>query len=128
MNTLKKSPASARGNVTTSQSVLPRSMFRLDDVRRFAAELEVQFEPSLIEWRVMNISEDESRGQIAPYADPRAYTDRLNEIFTPAGWTRRYTVATSANFERSEDKNLVAKVFLTCDLTIHGVGSHAATG
>jgi hypothetical protein len=103
-------------------------MFRLDDVRRFAAELEVPFSASLIEWRIMNISEDGGRGQIAPYADPRAYTDRLNEIFTSAGWTRRYTVATSANFERSEDKKLVAKVFVTCDLTIHGMGSHSATG
>jgi hypothetical protein len=23
-----------------------------------------------------------------PYADSRAYTDRLNALFTPQGWTR----------------------------------------
>jgi hypothetical protein len=43
-------------------------------------------------------------------------------------WTRKYTITTSANFERSEDKKLVAKVFVTCDLIIHGMGAHSATG
>jgi hypothetical protein len=129
MQTLKKNPASVKSNrAYASSSVLPRSMFSLEDVRRYVAELEVPFSPSLIEWRVMTLSEDGNRGQIVPYADQRAYTDRLNEIFTPAGWTRRYTVTTSASFERAEDKKLVAKVFVTCDLTIHGIGSHAATG
>src|SRR5580765_2016537 len=127
MDPLKKAPASVKSSHAV-QSTLPRSLFSLEDVRRFVQELEVPFSPSVIEWRVMNISDDGTRGQIAPYADPRAYTDRLNEIFTPAGWTRRYTVTTSANFERSEDKKIVAKVFVTCELTIHGIGSHSATG
>jgi hypothetical protein len=63
-----------------------------------------------------------------PYADQRAYTDRLNALFTPAGWTRKYTIHTSANFERSKDQKIVAKVLVTCELTIFGIGSHSATG
>jgi hypothetical protein len=63
-----------------------------------------------------------------PYADQRAYTDRLNALVTPAGWTRRYTIHTSANFERSKDQKIVAKVLVTCELTIFGLGSHSATG
>ena len=63
-----------------------------------------------------------------PYADQRAYTDRLNTLVTPAGWTRRYTIHTSANFERSKDQKIVAKVMVTCELTIFGLGSHSATG
>lgn len=63
-----------------------------------------------------------------PYADQRAYTDRLNALFTPAGWTRRYSIYTSANFERSKDQKIVAKVLVTCELTIFGIGSHSATG
>jgi hypothetical protein len=113
---------------TAAEAVLPRSMFSLEGVRRFVRELEMPFPCSSVEWRVMNISDDQTRGQLAAYADPRAYTDRLNEIFTPAGWTRRYTVTTSANFERTEDEKLIAKVFVICDLTIHGIGSHSATG
>jgi hypothetical protein len=36
------------------------------------------------------------------YAEPRAYTDRPNELFTPSGWTRDYTVQLVQNFERKE--------------------------
>jgi hypothetical protein len=68
------------------------------------------------------------RGQVVPYADQRAYTDRLNALFTPAGWTRRYTIHTSANFERSKDQKIVAKVMVTCEVTVFGLGSHSATG
>jgi hypothetical protein len=68
------------------------------------------------------------RGQVIPYANQRAYTDRLNALLTPAGWTRRYTIHTSANFERSKDQKIVAKVLVTCELTLFGLGSHSATG
>ena len=99
-----------------------------EEIKRLIQELEVPFEPSTIEWRVTNTSHDKSRGQLIPYAGQRAYTDRLNTLFTPAGWTRRYTIHTSANFERSKDKSIVAKVLVTCELTIFGLGSHSATG
>jgi len=94
------------------------------------ALLEVPFDPSVIEWRVTNTSKGNghSRGQVIPYADQRAYTDRLNAVFTPAGWTRKYTVHTSANFQRERDQKTTAKVFVTCDVTIFGIGSHSATG
>jgi hypothetical protein len=94
------------------------------------AELEIPFEPSLIEWRSMKTCRDRGtlRGLFLPYADQRAYTDRLNGLFTPAGWTRNYSVHSSGNFERSRDRKVVAKVFVTCQLTIFGLGSHAATG
>jgi hypothetical protein len=100
-----------------------------EEIRRLTTELEVPFEPTVIEWRVTNTSKNGSpRGQVIPYADQRAYTDRLNAVFTPAGWTREYTVHTSANFERSKDKKIVAKVLVTCKLTIFRLGSHSATG
>jgi hypothetical protein len=81
--------------------------------RRAGSVLEV----AQIEWRVMNTTKNGQpiRGQIVPYADQRAYTDRLNALFTPAGWTRKYTIHTSANFERSKDQKIVAKVMVTCE-------------
>lgn len=99
-------------------------------VKQIVAALEVPFDPSQIEWRVMNTSKvgQPSRGQVVPYADQRAYTDRLNTLLTPAGWTRRYSVHTTASFERSKDQKIVAKVLVTCELTILGLGSHSATG
>ena len=66
------------------------------------------------------------RGQVISYADSRAYTDRLNSFFTPAGRTRKYIVHT--NFQRSTDQKTVAKIFVTCEPTIFGLGSHSARG
>src|ERR1051326_1276955 len=103
--------------------------FTPEEVKAFVSRLEVPFEPAVINWRVTNTSKNgKLRGMVIPYADQRAYTDRLNELFTPAGWTRRYAVHNSANFERDNDKKIVAKVFVTCELTVFGVGSHSATG
>ncbi len=101
-----------------------------DKVKELIAALEVPFDASQIEWRVMNTTKNGQpiRGQVVPYADQRAYTDRLNTLVTPAGWTRKYTIHTSANFERSKDQKIVAKVLVTCELTIFGLGSHSATG
>jgi hypothetical protein len=65
--------------------------FTTDQIKELIAELEVPFDPTVIEWRVTNTTKSgKLRGQVIPYADPRAYADRLNSLFTPAGWTRKY--------------------------------------
>lgn len=99
-------------------------------IQELLAALEMPFDASQIEWRVMNTTKNGQpiRGQVVPYADQRAYTDRLNDLFTPGGWTRKYAIHTSANFEPSKDQKIVAKVLVTCELTIFGLGSHSATG
>ena len=103
-----------------SSSTAPQ--FSVDQIKQLIAELEVPFDPAVIEWRVTNTTKSgKLRGQVIPYADPRAYTDRLNSLFTPAGWTRKYAVHTRANFQLSRDQQTVAKVFVTCELTIFGV-------
>lgn len=104
--------------------------FDVKRARELVAALEVPFDQSQIDWRVMNTTKNQqpARGQVVPYADQRAYTDRLNALFTPAGWTRKYAIHTSANFERSKDQKIAAKVLVTCELTIFGLGSHSATG
>ena len=101
-----------------------------EKVKELVAALEVPFDAYQIEWRVTNTTKNGQppRGQVVPYADQRAYTDRLNALFTPAGWTRKYTIHTSANFERSKDQKIVAKVVVTCEVTVFGLGSHSATG
>ena len=125
--------AFANGAEAGAAAVLLRSSdgsnrFSHEEIKRYTAELEVPFDRCVIEWRVTNTSHDKRRGQVIPYADQRAYTDRLNTLFTPAGWTRKYTIHTSANFERSKDQKIVAKVLVACELTIFGLGSHSATG
>jgi hypothetical protein len=120
-------PASGPPPVVLTPGVLQVPAER---VKELVAALEVPFDPSQIEWRVMNTTKNQqpARGQVVPYADQRAYTDRLNALFTPAGWTRKYTIHTSANFERSTDQKIAAKVLVTCELSIFGLGLHSATG
>ena len=128
----------ADGSAGTDHPSAPPAMtstpglFNPDRIKQFVALLEVPFDPLVIEWRVTNTSKGKVngnlRGQVIPYADQRAYTDRLNALFSPAGWTRKYSVHTSANFQRDSDQRTTAKVFVTCDLTIFGLGSHSATG
>jgi hypothetical protein len=100
------------------------------DVKKVLAELEVPFSPDQVRWRVMNTSNDKKRGQIVPYADPRAYTDRLNALFSPHGWTRTYRVETMNNITRMNkgEAIITGKVLVTCTVMIAGIGSHSGTG
>jgi hypothetical protein len=126
----RENEVSMSGPSPTNLGVPTAPQHSPERVKELVAALEVPFDPSQIEWRVMNTTKNQQpvRGQVVPYADQRAYTDRLNALFTPAGWTRKYTIHTSASFERSKDQKIVAKVLVTCELTIFGLGSHAATG
>ena len=100
------------------------------DVTKLLSELEVPFSPQQVRWRVTNTTYDKKRGQIVPYADCRAYTDRLNAMFTPQGWTREYKVQTMTNITRvKKGESIVSgKVLVTCTVTILGIGSHSGTG
>jgi hypothetical protein len=121
-------PPVSADDALASQHLGFDSRFSDDRIRQIIGDLEVPFDSSVIEWRVTNTAKDKRRGQVMPYADQRAYTDRLNALLTPAGWTRKYTVHTSANFQRGKDQKTVAKIFVTCELTVLGLGSHSATG
>jgi hypothetical protein len=100
------------------------------DIKWVLAELEIPFPPDQVQWRVMNTSNDKKRGQIVPYADPRAYTDRLNALFTPQGWTRDYRIETMNNITRMKKGETIVtgKVLVTCTVTIIGLWSHSGTG
>ena len=100
------------------------------EVNEILSELEVPFPPDQVQWRVTNTTKDKKRGQVVPYADPRAYTDRLNALFSPRGWTREYKVETMNNITRIKkgESLLSGKVLVTCTVTIIGLWSHSGTG
>ena len=78
----------------------------------------------------MRTSDDRRSGAILPFADPRAYTDRLNQLFTPAGWTREYTISTVPSLTRVDRGKVVvtSKVLVATAVTITRLGSHTGTG
>src|SRR5258708_5869843 len=82
------------------------------------------------EWILQATSRDGRKGRVVPYADPRAYTDRLNQVFTASGWTRQYTVHTVSPITRvKKDKAIqTGKVMVTCAVSITGFGSHTGSG
>lgn len=108
----------------------PPAQCEARDVKSFLADLEAPFPPELVQWRVTNTSNDKKRGQIIAYADPRAYTDRLNHLFSPLGWTRNYHVETMNNITRMKKGEAIVtgKVLVTCTVTINGIGEHSGTG
>ena len=100
------------------------------DIKSVLAELELPFSPEQIQWRVTNTAKDKKRGQIVPYADPRAYADRLNFLFSPQGWTREYKIETMNNITRMKkgESFISGKILVTCTVTIAGLSSHSGTG
>src|SRR5208283_1252791 len=97
---------------------------------KFFAQLEAPFDPVLIKWRVMRTFDNGRSGVILPFADPRAYTDRLNELFTPSGWTRAYTISTVPSLTRMEKGKAIvtSKVLVATAVTISRLGCHTGTG
>ena len=93
-------------------------------------QLAEPFDPSEIKWRVTHTNREGNRGAVIAYADPRAYTDRLNQLFTPTGWTRSYQVSTVSSVTRMKRDKLIqtGKVLVTCTLTITGLGCHSGSG
>lgn len=88
------------------------------------------FESAEIKWRVTHTTKDKRKGAVIPYADPRAYTDRLNQIFSPTGWSRTYHVSTVNAVSRLKGDKLVqtGKVLVSCTVTIAVLGSHTDGG
>ena len=106
------------------------SKFSAEEQKKLFAQLAVPFDPAEIKWRVMRTASSGRRGAILPFADPRAYTDRLNQIFTPAGWTRTYTISTVSALGRVKDGRIIptGKVLVASVVTIHQLGSHTGSG
>ena len=100
------------------------------ELNALIAQLTEPFDPSEIKWRVTHTTRDGSRGAVIAFADPRAYSDRLNQVFTPSGWTRTYEVNTVSSVTRIKKDKLIqtGKVLVTCTVTIAGIGTHADSG
>jgi len=105
----------------------PMPQLSKEELDRVLRALEVPFDANLVQWRVTEWSHDNTRGLMMPYADPRAYSDRLNGLFTPAGWTRKYNVQASAPVQRNR-RPPAAKILVTCEITIFCIGTNSGAG
>jgi hypothetical protein len=100
------------------------------DTDALFTQLAEPFQSAEIKWRVTHSTHDGARGAVIAFADPRAYTDRLNQLFTPSGWTRNYDVTTVSAVTRQKRDKIIqtGKVLVTCTLTIARLGTHSGSG
>jgi hypothetical protein len=93
-------------------------------------KLSQPFHPKDVQWRVTNKSQDGKKGMVAAYADPRAYSARLNEVFTPAGWSFELVTETTTGLTRMRHGKSVptGKVSVIATLEIFGISKKASTG
>jgi hypothetical protein len=94
-------------------------------------QLSAPFDLREIKWRVTNTGDQGRRGAVNPYADPRAYKDRLNSLFSPNGWSESYEVTVvehSIRRKGGQAEMITGKILVTCKVSIPGVGEHSGTG
>lgn len=110
-----------------SHSSAPSMGTKKEQLNEVLQALAIPFELAVVQWRATEYSDDGTHGLMLPYADPRAYSDRLNDLFTPAGWSRKYAVQASAPVQRSK-RGPAAKILVTCEVTITCIGTNSGTG
>src|SRR5271157_598130 len=103
-------------------------------VKQILEALGEPFDPELIYWKPQATSKDKTKAVAAAYADPRAYSDRLNEVIGPDKWSTHYevtTIAPIAGPDPTDWKNKFSykgKVLVVATVIIEGVGQNSGTG
>ena len=60
-----------------------------EEQQEVLAQLEVPFDPAMVEWKVVRRARSGRRGAVLPFVDPRAYTDRLNRALSGRSFRSR---------------------------------------
>lgn len=108
----------------------PRTRISKKRIKTLLEQLAVPFDPVIIQWKIVETTKvlGKLRGRVIPYADKLAYLDRLNHLLSPAGWSSNLFVHPSIITPTDKGRGTPAKIVVTCQVTIHGLGSHSSTG
>ena len=116
------------------QPAIPQIVFSKERSDQLLRALGQPFDSPVIKWVVKATAEGREgkrRGLVGAYADPRAYSDRLNQLLSPLGWTREYSMHVVQDFQRKnggKETCISAKVMVICRVTIFGLNTHSGTG
>lgn len=107
-----------------------RARFSQKRVKELLAQLAIPFDPAVIQWKIVETKRIAGKwqGRVIPYADKLAYVHRLNDLFSPVGWTANVAVQPTIIVPGTRDQRTTAKIVVSCHLTIYGIGSHSSTG
>jgi len=108
----------------------PQTRISKKRIKVLLDKLAVPFDPREIQWRLVETKKafGRLRGRVIPYADRMAYMQRLNDLLTPAGWSSSVLVHPGMGVAGERGRGTPAKVVVTSQITIHGLGAHSATG
>ena len=116
------------------QPATPQIVFSKEKAEQLLRALGQPFDSPVVKWVVKATAEGKEgkrRGLVAAYADPRAYSDRLNQLLSPLGWTQEYSMHVVQDFQRKnggKETCISAKVMVICRVTIFGLNTHSGTG
>jgi hypothetical protein len=101
-----------------------------EQIKQVLIDLSRPFPLNEVRWRVTATNKDATQGLVVPYADLRAYTQRLNDVFTPAGWNIEYKTETMTGLQRVVNNKLIqsGKVIAVATVSIFGVSSKSSMG
>lgn len=103
-------------------------------IKEILGQLDEPFDPEVMYYKPQAINKTKDKAVAAAYADPRAYSDRLNEVVGPDRWSVQYVVSTIspiAGPDANDWKNKFTykgKVLVVATLIIEGVGQNSGTG
>jgi hypothetical protein len=100
------------------------------EIQRILQSLREPFEIEHIKWKAQSTNRDKTSAQAIAYADPRAYSDRLNDVVGPDGWFELIDVTFSQIQPvgwAGNEKQLI-KAASTVTVGVFGVGVHSGAG
>lgn len=105
--------------------------FSKEELEAMFSRLSEPFDLADVQWVVKSTSKDGKSALVAPYADPRAYHRRLDEVVTAAGWSNEYKNQIVPGLTHMLKDKMVpsGKVAIVCSLSIYALSAtKSATG
>jgi hypothetical protein len=104
--------------------------FTPEQAKEILDRLAAPFDLRLVKWRVTATNKEKTKGLVAPYADPRSYQLRLNEVLSAAGWSCEYQTQTISGVSLNRDGRNVTtgKIMVVATLEIYGIGRKSSMG
>lgn len=103
--------------------------------KKILAKLAEPFDVDEIYWKPQAIAKNKTSAMAAAYADPRAYSDRLNDVLGPNKWSCDYVVNTispivntNSDVSKWDRFYYKGKVLVVATLTLEGLGKNSGTG
>lgn len=93
--------------------------------RDLFAKLAEPFPPDQLKWRLQAKTRDEKKGRFVAFADIRSYTDRLNSLFSPSGWSK--TIQIQSFSAHHQKHGASTRLVFILKLNIFGLAIHESS-